>query len=285
MRGSRVRRLLGALGVVLALALAACGQTPADIPLIGSPVPTFTLAPAGQLNWQPHLPPVVGIPQLASLFNDPTLALAPSDSRVAYECVAAARFGAPGAQVWTTRDGASHWKRAADLVSGGVVDSCPISVDGLNPMRAVALTFRDAHDQCMACGDGTYINFLTEDGGATWAPVRGPADTVHQLARPRLFHSLCPCEKLIRRGDSRFNLVVQWLLVHNEASINHCFVVEVILLRGSPFVRIKMIVLDHGLVPAVLCDPITYKIPDRIAAAHMHIRCSAVASMCQILVR
>ncbi len=165
-----------ALAAPLLLLLAACGNAgvrPGNVP------PTFTLSAAGPLAWQAHAAP----DYTAAVNTGPAvtfpLAFSQSNGSIAYEC---APTPTRGARVWLTRDRAATWTRAASLVTGGLVDDCGIVVDDINPATAVALTFRDAHDNCMACFDGTFLSFVTIDFGATWQPLSGPFDTLHQVA-------------------------------------------------------------------------------------------------------
>lgn len=183
--GRRARSALLAPLVTLACLvalLAACGQQVSTPPRAGD-APDITPPPAGQVSWQAHALPAPLDAQPPYPYQSPTLALARSDGDVAYECVA--RPGARGGEVWLTRNRATSWMRAADIVTGGEVDLCRLVVDDFDPARAVAVTYKDARDNCMACNDGTWLAFATDDYGATWRPLRGPYDDMTQLATLR----------------------------------------------------------------------------------------------------
>lgn len=183
MRARRGQRWLRAALVAplagLALLLAACGQHAYMPPRTGY-APTFTPAPPGLVAWQIRPAPAPLDVQPPYPYQPPTLALAQSDGNIVYECAASAE--ARGAAVWVTRDRAAHWQRMADVVTGGEVDMCRLVVDDLDPARAVAVTYKDARDKCMACFDGTWLSFVTDDYGATWRPLHGPFDDLRQLA-------------------------------------------------------------------------------------------------------
>ncbi|WIG58176.1 MAG: hypothetical protein OJF49_000921 [Ktedonobacterales bacterium] len=165
-----------------ALLLAGCGNAsrPANA---SAPLPKIPHARA--LVWQDAQTPVSLVLQTPWPFQPPTLAVAPSNGNVAYECYAPASATSQSGQVWVTRDRAAHWTRAADLPTGGEVDSCTITVNDLTPTTAVAMTFRDARDGCFACAHGTRSYFLTTDGGATWTPQSGSVFPIGQFATAR----------------------------------------------------------------------------------------------------
>lgn len=184
--GRGARRLLALAWLaglaLLATLLSACGggatgleastPTPGATPLASALATPPPLAPAAPLVWRRAQAP-------GPLTSLDALTPAPSEPTLAYAC---APLPSGAVQVWVTRDAGATWRTAGDFAVGERVDTCSVVVDMTTPTTLIVMTFHDAHDNCMACGDGDYHRFLSRDGGQSWAPFAGIDDLVTALA-------------------------------------------------------------------------------------------------------
>lgn len=185
------------------LLLSACGSRGAVSTMASSapsvtPLPTPAAPPAGALVWTPVRLPATQPPALGGGFQaqGPTLGLAQSDSATAYVCVAAADTSHTRVLTWVTRDRGATWQSGADItVSIGSpieVIGCQIIVDSEQATTAVAQVGYLPAGGCVPAVDCVdYVLYLTTDAGRHWATLKGPQQTLAEIAtRGQLTYAL-----------------------------------------------------------------------------------------------
>jgi hypothetical protein len=158
--------------VLLAVLIAGCDSGAVTAQPIPTAEPTPTLAPAQPLAWQAHAPPGGA----TGLGLDLHVAVAQSDGNTAYWCV-----GGPidnPATVWATHDRAAHWSPTGKVPATGATAGCYAVVDDLDP-RTVVAAYCASIQLTYCTGPADYIS---HDGGVSWAPVKGVLPFFEQLA-------------------------------------------------------------------------------------------------------
>lgn len=180
-RSSWARPWCVAGALLISLALAGCGRTVGDRPIVSlatqpsqsqvipTAAPTYTPGAARPLNWQAR--------SLPTPMTDPNPGLSFANTGTAWVC---APHGF-GAEVWVTHDGAQHWQHVSDVIVRGLVDACSVIADEVDPGIAVVQTTQQQQG-CCALPAIPYLLAATRDGGKTWIQVNGPLSEMSRLA-------------------------------------------------------------------------------------------------------
>lgn len=146
---------------------AAISPTPTSTP-VPTP-PPLTIGAAHPLVWKAHRLPA-GIQYSSYNWAGPSLAA--SDSNTAYLC----GISGNSVQIWATHDRAATWQKTSAITGATKPADCNVVVDQLQPRHAILTML--AQVAGVVPFQATVQTYLTEDGGATWAPLAPPsADT------------------------------------------------------------------------------------------------------------
>lgn len=140
----------------------------ASVPI--GPTATFVPLVSKPLSWQStaELPPAPRPAFVAS-----------SDGATAYFCEPSSdNLSGPTAQgvaahIWRTSDRGAHWPRQANVPVTLDRNECQIIIDSTDPSVAVAvLSFRPRGGGAGGPNPTSYLNYATENGGATWRQLQ-----------------------------------------------------------------------------------------------------------------
>lgn len=145
------------------------GTNSRSLPAVG---PTPTLAPARPLAWLQH-----SLPFAAATFAlAPQPAISQADGDTAYWCIGGPTEDPP--TLWATHNAGISWTAAGRVPATGTTAGCYVVVDDLDPLTIVAAyCVSIQYTECSGPAD-----YLSHDGGATWAPVKGALPFFSQLA-------------------------------------------------------------------------------------------------------
>jgi hypothetical protein len=169
--------MLSAIGAVAAVVLIAVSfltlfstirppGAPSDIfTRQASATSTAKPSPTPSLDWRAGSLPA----DFATQPQQPQIAVAPSDGRLAYTCLLTPVSGGTRPAIWRTDDRAATWTRVGALpITRSDLLSCVLTLDEGEPAIAVASVSYGAFYHG-APDHGTH--FVTFDRGATWAPI------------------------------------------------------------------------------------------------------------------
>ncbi|HEX3272327.1 MAG TPA: hypothetical protein VHR15_16900 [Ktedonobacterales bacterium] len=178
--------VVSAIGAVAAVALIAVSFLTlfSTIRPPGAPSDIFTRQASATATAAPSLTPSLdwragSFPaDFATQPQQPTLAVAPSDGRIAYTCLLTSVSGGTRPAVWRTDDRAVTWTRVGALpITRSDLLSCALLLDEGEPAIAVASVSYGA----FFAGVADHIaHFATYDRGLTWEPVADAEGTYYQ---------------------------------------------------------------------------------------------------------
>jgi len=178
--------MVSAIGAVAAVVLIAVSFLTlfSTIRPPGAPIDIFTRQASATATAKPSPTPSLGwragsLPaDFATQPQQPTLAVAPSDGRIAYTCLLTPVSGGTRPAIWRTDDRAATWARVGVLsITRSDLLSCALLLDEGEPGIAVASVsygayFHGAPDHI--------VHFATYDRGATWETIADAEGTYYE---------------------------------------------------------------------------------------------------------
>jgi hypothetical protein len=135
---------------------------------------TASATPTSTLDWRSGSLPA----DFATQPQQPWLAVAPSDGRIAYTCLLTPVAGGTRPAIWRTDDRAATWTRVGAVpITRSDLLSCTLLLDEGEPAIAVASV---SYGAFYANASGHIAHFATYDHGATWEPVADADGTYYE---------------------------------------------------------------------------------------------------------
>lgn len=177
-----VGAMVSAIGAVAAVVLIAVSFLTlfSTVRPPGAPSDIFTRQASATATAKPSLDWRAGsLPaDFATQLQQPTLAVAPSDGRIAYTCLLTPVSGGTRPAIWRTDDRAATWTRVGALpITRSDLLRCDLLLDEGEPAIAVASV---SYGAFYAGAPDHIAHFATYDRGATWTPVADAEVTYYQ---------------------------------------------------------------------------------------------------------
>jgi hypothetical protein len=203
--------MVSAIGAVAAVVLIAVSFLSlfSTIRPPGAPSDIFTRQASASATAKPSLTAsldwrVGSLPaDFATQPQQPTLAVAPSDGRIAYTCLLTPVSGGTRPAIWRADDRAATWTRVGVLpITRSDLLSCALLLDEGEPAIAVASV---SYGAFFAGAPDHIAHFATYDRGVTWSPVADAEVTYYQKleTRQKITFALRDIAPRDRPDDSR----------------------------------------------------------------------------------